>query len=98
MVYSIILFFVFIGYGYNCFSQPVVKSTMSKNQENTTIATLDGGCFWCIESEFEKIAGGFKGNSQLHLVEGGKSNIRELFPRRLYRGRLSLFQSGCDNL
>jgi len=32
-------------------------STMGKAQENTEIATLAGGCFWCTEAVFERVEG-----------------------------------------
>jgi peptide methionine sulfoxide reductase msrA/msrB len=38
--------------------QPQEKSTaMNANQKNLHRATFAGGCFWCVESDFEKING-----------------------------------------
>ena len=34
-----------------------VKSKMKETDITTQIATLAGGCFWCVESDFEKIPG-----------------------------------------
>ena len=30
---------------------------MSEKSKNLEVATLAGGCFWCVESDFEKIDG-----------------------------------------
>jgi peptide methionine sulfoxide reductase msrA/msrB len=33
------------------------RTTMNKNPEITRTATFAGGCFWCVEADFEKIEG-----------------------------------------
>jgi len=38
--------------------QGAVRGTM-KNNKNLEVATFAGGCFWCVESDFEKVDGVF---------------------------------------
>ena len=33
------------------------KNPMTKEAQNQKIATFAGGCFWCVESDFEKVPG-----------------------------------------
>ena len=37
--------------------QEKMDTTMDKKQKNLSEATFAGGCFWCVESDFEKIDG-----------------------------------------
>ncbi len=63
-----------------------VNDTATQNNE-LSIATLAGGCFWCVESTFEKLpgvhkavsgyAGGVKENPNYYDVGGGKTNHTE---------------------
>jgi methionine-S-sulfoxide reductase len=46
----------------NPFSQPMQKAE-TKQQPNTRIATFAGGCFWCVESDYEKVDGVIEGIS-----------------------------------
>jgi len=58
-----------------------------KNMENIEIATFAGGCFWCTESDFEKIEGvkevvsGYTGGDQpdptYHEVSAGSTGHTE---------------------
>jgi peptide methionine sulfoxide reductase msrA/msrB len=60
---------------------------MSKENKNFEIATFAGGCFWCTESEFEKVkgvneviagyTGGYKENPSYAEVSSGKTGHYE---------------------
>ncbi len=64
-----------------------VKATMSGSNENIRVATFAGGCFWCGESDFEKIPGvirvipGYTGgrtnNPRYEDVSAGKTGHME---------------------
>ncbi|MGD0278384.1 MAG: peptide-methionine (R)-S-oxide reductase MsrB [Smithella sp.] len=57
VMYIIMLSFLFIGCEKGNTGQQEVKNKMIKSNENTVVATLAGGCFWCTQSDFEKLAG-----------------------------------------
>jgi len=51
-----ILIILFGVYNYsNTFS--IASKPMNDNQKNTQVAIFAGGCFWCTESDFEKVEG-----------------------------------------
>jgi len=64
--FSIIMGMISILFGYACQKSDLAKEGKSAMAANTTetqnlkIATFAGGCFWCSESDFEKIPGGVK--------------------------------------
>ena len=61
--FSIIMAMMSILFGYGCQKSDQAKEGKSAMAANTTevknlkIATFAGGCFWCSESDFEKISG-----------------------------------------
>jgi len=72
--------------------EETVKTSAMKNEvsalsENEEIATLAGGCFWCMEAPFEKVqgvvkvisgyAGGTEANPTYKEVSSGKTDYRE---------------------
>jgi peptide methionine sulfoxide reductase msrA/msrB len=59
-MYFIMLSFIFIGCGNGNSDQTEVKNKMIKTDEKTAVATLAGGCFWCVETDFEKVPGVIK--------------------------------------
>jgi len=59
LMITIILLFgaIMAGFQYTE-KQKSEKSTTMKDETNTlNLATLAGGCFWCVESDFEKVDG-----------------------------------------
>ena len=63
---KIFMFIVILSFALGCQNgnteQKEVKSKMTKTNAITSesIATLAGGCFWCVESDFEKVPGVIK--------------------------------------
>lgn len=54
----IIMFSSIVGCQNGNTQQAEVKNKMSKTDEiSSSVATLAGGCFWCVESDFEKLPG-----------------------------------------
>ena len=71
VTFTIILILSAVIGTYSLISNNVAESkTMNKKQANLKIATFAGGCFWCTESDFEKVDGivevisGYTGGSQ----------------------------------
>lgn len=56
----IMLSFMFISCGKGNTDQAEVKNKMIKSNEKSAIATLAGGCFWCVQADFEKVPGVIK--------------------------------------
>ncbi len=75
--------------------------------ENRQLATLAGGCFWCTESDFEKLAGvtsvvsGYAGglleNPTYQQVSSGKSNHIEVI-QVTYDGNILSYEDILDHL
>jgi peptide methionine sulfoxide reductase msrA/msrB len=59
LIYIAALLFV-LAYGTGGAAQREVKKTMDPTNANTRTATLAGGCFWCVESDLEKLPGVLK--------------------------------------
>ena len=64
-------------------NQQEVKGNMTQGREALQVATFAGGCFWCVEADFEKLAGvvkavsgytgGTKENPTYEEVSSGKT-------------------------
>ncbi len=54
-----IVFILTILFGVQNYSKTfsIASKPMNDNEKNTQVATFAGGCFWCTESDFEKIDG-----------------------------------------
>jgi peptide methionine sulfoxide reductase msrA/msrB len=57
VTYFIMLGFIFIGCDKGNTGQAEVRNKMIKADEKNVVATLAGGCFWCTQADFEKLAG-----------------------------------------
>jgi peptide methionine sulfoxide reductase msrA/msrB len=61
---KIFMFIVILSFALGCqngnTAQKEAKSKMTKIIATESIATLAGGCFWCVESDFEKVPGVIK--------------------------------------
>jgi len=93
--FSIIMAMISILFGYACQKSDLAKEGKSAMAANTTetqnlkIATFAGGCFWCSESDFEKIpgvvkvisgyTGGKKENPTYEEVSAGTTGHVEAF-------------------
>jgi peptide methionine sulfoxide reductase msrA/msrB len=56
-MYLIMFTFIFVACEKGNTGQAEVKNKMIKTNEKTAVATLAGGCFWCVETDFEKVPG-----------------------------------------
>src|SRR5512136_461130 len=56
---TIALLFV-LGCNSSQSTQKEAQSNMTETKMNSAVATFAGGCFWCVESDFEKVPGVLK--------------------------------------
>ena len=66
----------------------------------TATATFAGGCFWCTESDFDKVKGVDQHDLGLYRRHGGQSDLRTggHRPHRPYRGGRSRLRPGGGEL
>ena len=55
-IVAIVFAIILLGY-YQVNSMDKMEKPMNNNTEKTTSAVFAGGCFWCTESDFEKVEG-----------------------------------------
>lgn len=90
MIKLIFYYFVFLALAYGCTPAEMVeerRSSMKKESTSIEIATFAGGCFWCLEADFEKLpgvikvisgyTGGNKVNPTYEEVSSGKTGHLE---------------------
>ena len=57
MIAALVLIAVFIGHQQVRSMDDKMEKPMNKMVENARTAVFAGGCFWCTESDFEKVDG-----------------------------------------
>ena len=53
----ILLILMFSGFTMYSNTLSIASKTMNDQNRNRAVATFAGGCFWCTESDFEKVEG-----------------------------------------
>jgi peptide methionine sulfoxide reductase msrA/msrB len=74
MVATIFLAVVFFGYYQVKSMEGNIEKEIKDNSQNTQEAVFAGGCFWCTESDFEKVDG------VIEVISG--YTIRQRLPMR----------------
>ena len=57
LILAVSAFFIISGYMFFNGKESKAGSDMTKQNKNLKTATFAGGCFWCTESDFEKVKG-----------------------------------------
>jgi len=60
VILSVIMFSIVLGCDRGQSGQREVKKGMTGTETTGAVATFAGGCFWCVESDFEKVPGVLK--------------------------------------
>lgn len=108
--FGVICVFLFCAWGYACAPAGEVNRDMKDEKNQTAIATLAGGCFWCVAADMKKMPGvvkvisGYAGGRGAHPTyssyeEKGHREAVQVFydPRKLaYRQVLDNFLRHID--
>jgi peptide methionine sulfoxide reductase msrA/msrB len=91
MIYTVALLLVMTGTQVQA-TQPEVKKKMWNSNDKTRIATLAGGCFWCVESDLEKLPGMVK------VVSGyiGGKGVNPTYENYVKKGHVEAVQVFYD--
>jgi len=54
---AVLIFFMTFACQNNSGQKNTARNTMEEQNINLETATFSGGCFWCVESDFEKVDG-----------------------------------------
>lgn len=90
LILSMIMLGIIVGCDRGQGSQREVKKNMAETKETGAVATFAGGCFWCVESDFEKVPGVLK------VVSGytggtGENPTYETYARQGYVEAVQIF-------
>ena len=90
VILSMIMLGIIVGCDRGQGSQREVKKNMAETKETGAVATFAGGCFWCVESDFEKVPGVLK------VVSGytggtGENPTYETYARQGYVEAVQVF-------
>jgi peptide methionine sulfoxide reductase msrA/msrB len=70
-LFLMLILAVIAGLKYSASALQEENNTIAERKTTSRIATFAGGCFWCTESDFEKLPG------VLHVVSGYTGGLRE---------------------
>ncbi len=90
VILSMILLISILGCDRGQGSQREVKKNMAETEATGSVATFAGGCFWCVESDFEKVPGVLKVLSG-YTGGTGENPIYETYARQGYVEAVQVF-------